>query len=134
MSLAIPHVHLPHPSWPQVRHTLETGAVVASWSGWTCAAVTVVGLGYGRHLVAAAALGVAYLAGAYRTKRVWSARHRHVLEQVQRGYSAQQREMARQLAALSAYAAADREPYAARKDRHINRRPRAGVSNGRSGA
>lgn len=120
--IAIPHLHLP--DWPRLRRILEQAAAVVSSTGWVCAAVTMVGLGYGRHLgavaFAAGLLYAGYALGAHRANAVWSARHRRVMEAVQRANSAQHRETARRLAELSAYRDADRDPFRSRKDRHIN--------------
>lgn len=127
--IAIPHLHLP--DWPRLRRVLEQTALAASSAGWACAAATVVGLGYGRHLTvvlsAAALLYAGYLAGAHRANAVWSARHRRVMEALQRSNSAQQREAARRRAELADYAEADRDPHTSRKDRYLNSRTRPGV-------
>jgi hypothetical protein len=125
IGLAGLHLHFPHPSRRQVRHAAERSAFAASCAGWVCVAVTAVGFGYGRLLAVTLTLTVVayagYLVGAHRANAVWSARHRRVLEALQRAQSATQRETARRLAELSVYAAADREPHMARKDRHVNR-------------
>lgn len=131
--IAIPHLHLPHPDWRRIRRYADTAAVVASGSGWVCAAVTVVGLGYGPHLAVllsvAALLYVGHAVGAHRANAFWSARHRRVLEAFQRAQTAERQEIARRFAELSAYAEADRDPHRSRKDRYLNPRTHPGVGN-----
>jgi hypothetical protein len=132
------HLHLPHPSWRQVRHTLDTAAVVAACTGWACAAVTAVGLGYGRHLTAVlTAVVVAYAGyqfGARRATRILSARHNAAMVGVQRICEVERQESAARLTRYAQYAAADRETYASRKDRHVNTPyAREGASNERTG-
>jgi hypothetical protein len=132
LHIALSGLHLHKPAWQKVRHVAETAAVMASGAGWGVAAVTAVGSGYGRHvavlLLAAVLIYVGYAVGAHRANAVWSARHRRVMEAVQRANSAQHRLTARHLAELSAYSAADREPHTSRKDRYLNSsRTRPGV-------
>lgn len=139
LHIALSGLHLHKPAWRQIRQVAETAAVVASTAGWGLAAVTVVGLGYGLDLAVAVVLAAVgyggYLVGAHRANTFWSARHRRVLEAFQRAQTAERQEAARRFAELSGYAAADREPYTSRKDRHLNstRRPSAIPSNERSG-
>ena len=138
LHIALSGLHFRKPAWQLVRQVAETAAVLSAGAGWGLAAVTAVGLGYGRHLAvllfAAVLVYAGYAVGAHRANAVWAARHRRVMEAVQRANSAQHRLTARHLAELSAYSAADREPHTSRKDRHLNstRRPSAIPSNERS--
>lgn len=140
LHIALSGLHFRKPARQLVRHVAETAAVLSAGTGWGLAAVTAVGLGYGRHLVvllfAAVLVYAGYAVGAHRANAVWAARHRRVMEALQLANSAQQRDAARRRAELAGYAEADRHPYASRKDRHLNstRRPAAAIpSNERSG-
>jgi hypothetical protein len=122
--ITLPRLHAPHLSRVQIHRAVDTAAIVAAGSGWTFAAITVVGLGYGPHLAAVLLLGAAvylgYLVGAHRASRHLHAYYGRVLVGVQRVNSEQQQHAAREFAKLSAYAAADRDPHASRRDRHVN--------------
>jgi hypothetical protein len=122
--ITLPRLHLPHPSWAQVHSAVDFVLIVAGGSGWTFAAITAAGLGYGPHLAAVLLLGSAgyagYLIGAHRASRHLHGYYGRVLVGVQRVNSAQQQQAARELVKLATYAAADRDPHAVRRDRHIN--------------